>query len=47
MEAVFQLADRISVLVSGRIIATGATEDIRNNKDVKRAYLGDEEAEAA
>jgi branched-chain amino acid transport system ATP-binding protein len=42
MDAVFQLADRISVLVAGRIIATGAPEEIRNDKAVKKAYLGDE-----
>ena len=44
MDAVFRLADRISVLDSGRIIATGAPEVIRNNVDVKRAYLGEEAA---
>lgn len=43
MEAVFQMADRISVLVAGRIIATGTVEDIRNNEAVKQAYLGEEE----
>jgi branched-chain amino acid transport system ATP-binding protein len=42
MDAVFQLADRISVLVYGRIIATGAPEAIRANPDVQQAYLGDE-----
>jgi len=42
MEAVFALADRISVLVYGRVIASGAPEDIRQNEDVKRAYLGDQ-----
>ncbi|HJW55584.1 MAG TPA: ABC transporter ATP-binding protein [Burkholderiaceae bacterium] len=44
MDAVFQLADRISVLVSGRIIATGAPNQIRANIEVKKAYLGDEVA---
>ena len=44
MEAVFQLADRISVLVYGRVIATGTPEEIRANEDVRRAYLGDEAA---
>jgi len=41
MDAVFALADRISVLVYGRIIATGSVEDIRTNPDVRDAYLGD------
>jgi branched-chain amino acid transport system ATP-binding protein len=42
MEAVFALADRISVLVYGRVIASGAPADIRQNEEVKRAYLGDQ-----
>ena len=41
MDAVFRLADRISVLDSGRIIATGTPESIRSNAGVKRAYLGE------
>jgi branched-chain amino acid transport system ATP-binding protein len=44
MDAVFRLADRISVLVSGRIIAAGAPEAIRANAEVKKAYLGEETA---
>jgi branched-chain amino acid transport system ATP-binding protein len=40
MEAVFALADRITVLVYGRVIATGAPAAIRANADVRRAYLG-------
>ena len=42
MDAVFRLADRISVLVYGKIIASGSAEDIRANPDVRTAYLGDE-----
>ncbi len=42
MEAVFALADRISVLVYGRVIASGASDAIRQNEEVKRAYLGDQ-----
>jgi branched-chain amino acid transport system ATP-binding protein len=44
MGVVFELADRISVLVYGEIIATGAPETIRNNPRVKEAYLGEEAA---
>lgn len=43
MDAVFSLADRISVLVYGRVIATGTPDQIRNNVEVRSAYLGDEE----
>lgn len=42
MPAVFALADRISVLVYGRVIASGDPAEIRANEDVKRAYLGDQ-----
>lgn len=42
MDAVFALADRISVLVYGKVIATGTVEEIRSNRDVREAYLGDE-----
>jgi branched-chain amino acid transport system ATP-binding protein len=41
MDAVFALADRISVLVYGSVIATGTVEEIRRNADVRSAYLGD------
>ena len=42
MDAVFRLADRISVMVNGRLIATGAPQAIRRNDEVRKAYLGDE-----
>ena len=42
MDAVFRLADRISVLVYGRVIATGAPEEIRANREVRKAYLGED-----
>ena len=44
MDAVFRLADRISVMVDGRIIATDSPEKIRANPEVRKAYLGDEVA---
>ena len=46
MDAVFRLADRISVMVSGRLIATGSVGDIRANAQVRSAYLGVEEVRA-
>ncbi len=42
MDAVFALADRISVLVYGRVIATGSVAEIRAHPEVQRSYLGDE-----
>jgi branched-chain amino acid transport system ATP-binding protein len=42
MDAVFALADRISVLVYGRIIATGTVAEIRSNPEVRRSYLGED-----
>src|ERR1700688_561241 len=44
MDAVFALADRITVLVYGRVIASGVPAAIRQNQEVKRAYLGDQHA---
>jgi branched-chain amino acid transport system ATP-binding protein len=44
MEAVFALADRITVLVYGRVIASGAPAVIRANPQVRDAYLGEQEA---
>jgi branched-chain amino acid transport system ATP-binding protein len=41
MDAVFRLADRISVLVSGRVVATGTPQEIRADALVRKAYLGD------
>ncbi len=41
MEAVFRLADRISVLVNGRMICTGTPDEVRSDPGVRRAYLGD------
>ncbi|MFY9513000.1 MAG: ABC transporter ATP-binding protein [Rubrivivax sp.] len=43
LEAVFALADRISVLVYGKVIATGAAQDIRSNALVRDAYIGEGE----
>jgi branched-chain amino acid transport system ATP-binding protein len=42
MDAVFRLADRISVLVYGRVIATDVPERIRANQEVRKAYLGED-----
>ncbi|TMJ02038.1 MAG: ABC transporter ATP-binding protein [Alphaproteobacteria bacterium] len=44
MDAVFALADRISVLVYGRVIASGEPAAIRAHPDVRRAYLGEQQA---
>ena len=41
MDAVFSLADRISVLVSGRVVFSGSVDEVRESEVVQRAYLGD------
>lgn len=40
MDAVFRIADRITVMVNGAVIASGAPEEVRSNADVQTAYLG-------
>jgi len=40
MDAVFRIADRITVMVNGEVIASGAPDEIRTNRDVQVAYLG-------
>ena len=42
MDAVFRLADRISVLVYGRVIATDTPDKIKLNEEVRKAYLGED-----
>jgi len=42
MDAVFQLADRVSVLVYGKLVATGTVAQIRANREVRQAYLGED-----
>lgn len=44
MDAVFTLADTLSVLVNGRVIATDTVQNIRDNPEVQQAYLGEEHA---
>jgi branched-chain amino acid transport system ATP-binding protein len=46
MDAVFALADRITVMVYGKAIACGTAEEIRAAPQVREAYLGDEDADA-
>jgi len=41
MEAIFSLADRITVLVYGEVVATGSVNEIRSNQVVRQAYLGE------
>ena len=47
MDAVFAIADRITVLVSGRVVASGRPEAIRADPEVRRAYLGEDFPDAA
>jgi branched-chain amino acid transport system ATP-binding protein len=47
MDAVFRLADRITTLVSGRVIASASPQETREHPEVVKAYLGDETMEAA
>ena len=47
MDAVFRLADRISVLVYGRVLTSGTPDAIRNNAEVQAVYLGTETLETA
>jgi branched-chain amino acid transport system ATP-binding protein len=44
MDAVFRLADRITVLVDGRVIASGRPDEVRADAQVRRAYLGEQKA---
>ena len=46
MDAVFALADRITVVVYGKAVACGTAAEIRVNAEVRRAYLGDEQEAA-
>jgi branched-chain amino acid transport system ATP-binding protein len=43
---VFRVADRITVMVNGKVIASDVPQAIRNNRDVQVAYLGDPTLEA-
>jgi len=43
MDAVFALADRVTVLLSGRVVATDVPTSIRTNEEVQEAYLGSQE----
>jgi branched-chain amino acid transport system ATP-binding protein len=44
METIFALADRITVLVYGEVVASGTVDEIRTNLTVRQAYLGEEDA---
>jgi branched-chain amino acid transport system ATP-binding protein len=47
MDAVFALADRLTVMADGKVIASGDPEHVRNHPDVRQAYLGHEDGVAA
>ena len=44
MDAVFRVADRITVMVNGAVIATGSPDAVRGNAEVQAAYLGGHDA---
>jgi branched-chain amino acid transport system ATP-binding protein len=44
MDAIFALADTLTVMVNGQVIASGAPADVRANAQVQAAYLGEEYA---
>jgi branched-chain amino acid transport system ATP-binding protein len=45
MDAVFSIAEQLTVMVNGRVLATGTVEQIRNNQAVQEVYLGEDEEE--
>ncbi|MCP4284309.1 MAG: ATP-binding cassette domain-containing protein, partial [Gammaproteobacteria bacterium] len=46
MDAVFSIAQKLTVMVNGQVLETGSVEQIRNSKAVHEAYLGEEESES-
>ncbi|MEE8366489.1 MAG: ABC transporter ATP-binding protein [Gammaproteobacteria bacterium] len=46
MDAVFSIAQKLTVMVNGQVLETGSVEQIRNSKAVHKAYLGEEESES-
>ena len=47
MDVVFSVADEVTVMVDGAVIATGSPDDIRNNQRAQQAYLGESGSEYA